>query len=246
MSQAENPNTPIPSRRAFLTRAAPTAAAFALAGGAAVNVVATGLAATPEVLAAEPDPIFAIIDRHRKASRKRDRLGRISTKLFEQPDRDDLNRRGVVVGKKMIRDLQIVERNEDVLHMRSVPTDEMEPIVVLNEKHLPDYAPKNLTEEERAGWVKEKTKELRRNRRAEDDRCRNSPYGRAYDKWNKACEITNDLAGQLMDTRPTTPAGLAAVLAYWSEIASEEHVKVDFIGTVEFLEKIADAAQALA
>jgi hypothetical protein len=247
MSQAEKSNTPIPSRRAFLTRSAPAAAAFALAGGAAVNVVATGLAATPEPAATTAvDPIFALIKRHRKALAKQARLGRISTKLWEIPGEDDLNRGGVVVGEKKIRRDELVERNEDVLHMRFVPTDEVEPIVVLNEKHLPQYAPTNLTEDERAGWVKEKTKELRRNRRADNHRRRNSPYGRAYDAWNEACEIAEELTGRLVETRPTTVAGLAAVLAYWSEIATEDEHFLDLYATASFLEKMGQAAQAIA
>jgi hypothetical protein len=58
MSQAENRNTTIPTRRALLA-GAPAVAAAALAGATAINAVAIA-----EAKAAEVDPIFAIIERH--------------------------------------------------------------------------------------------------------------------------------------------------------------------------------------
>jgi hypothetical protein len=60
MSQAENRNTTIPSRRTVLA-GAPAVAAAALAGGTAVNALAIAEAK------AEVDPIFAAIQSERKA-----------------------------------------------------------------------------------------------------------------------------------------------------------------------------------
>jgi hypothetical protein len=58
MSQAERPNTPIPSRRALLA-GAPAVAAAALAAGGIANTLAIAGAAMPQ------DPIFAVIHEHR-------------------------------------------------------------------------------------------------------------------------------------------------------------------------------------
>jgi hypothetical protein len=63
MTKATEPNTTSPSRRALLA-GAPVAAAAALAGGTVANAVAIGMAK-----AAEVDPIFAAIERHREAVR---------------------------------------------------------------------------------------------------------------------------------------------------------------------------------
>jgi hypothetical protein len=62
MTKAENPNTPIPSRRALLA-GAPAAAAAALAAGGAVNILAT---ATARPSSAD-DPVFDAIKRERDA-----------------------------------------------------------------------------------------------------------------------------------------------------------------------------------
>jgi hypothetical protein len=44
---------------------------------------------------------------------------------------------------------------------------------------------------------------------------------------------------------PTTIAGVAAVLAYWSEIATEDYCSTDLISKVSFLEGLAEAAKAI-
>ena len=96
-----------------------------------------------------------------------------------------------------------------------------------------------------AAWIKKKTKELRRNRRAYEQRNKNTPRSRAYEAWNEANEITIGLSRQLIETRATTMAGIAAVLGYWSQVMDEEEHDRDLISTREFLEKIAEAAQAI-
>jgi hypothetical protein len=55
----------------------------------------------------------------------------------------------------------------------------------------------------------------------------------------------------LVATQPVTVAGVAAVLAYWSEIASEgakieECYDTDIHSTVTFLAKIAETVKTLA
>jgi hypothetical protein len=51
---------------------------------------------------------------------------------------------------------------------------------------------------------------------------------------------------QLANTRPTTIGGVAAVLAYWSEIASEDHLETDLGSTVTFMEALAEVVREIA
>jgi hypothetical protein len=245
MAKATEPVTTIPSRRAFLTGAAPAAAAFALVGGAAANAVATGLAvATPQAaVAPASDPIFALIDLHRTALRRERRKYKL---LEKQGDAEDDAHRGVVVGEKPVRKRESIQDDDDAHHIRYVPTGEMKPIVVWSEDVLANHAPTDLSETERAAWIKEKTKELQRNQRAYFQREDDSPRGRAYDAWNAANEITLRLSKQMIETRPTTMAGVAAVLAHWSRVMDEDEHDRDFFSTREFLKKIAEAVQAIA
>jgi hypothetical protein len=49
----------------------------------------------------------------------------------------------------------------------------------------------------------------------------------------------------LIETSPTTVAGVAAVLAHWSKIMNEDEHDRDFISTTEFLESLAEGVKAL-
>jgi hypothetical protein len=236
MSQTSERNT---SRRVFLTRAAPAAAAFALAGGAAVNVVATGLAATPEVPAAEPDPIFAMIDRHQAAFNEHARAERV----FQRFAAEDDGERGVVVGERPKMKFERIptdSENEELIRYR--PTGEMEPILAHTREQIADSAPEDMTDSERAAWIKMMERRLR----ATERRYKNSSRSLAYDVWNDAADVLDRLTEQMINTRPTTTAGVAAVLAYWSEIATEDEHSLDLFSTIHFLEQVAEATQALA
>jgi hypothetical protein len=98
------------SRRAFLTGAAPVAAALVLAGGTA----AVDAAVAPAITSAAPaavDPIFALIERHLAAIDEEERTAEI---FGQQDEMEDHDNRGVVVGEG--------------------------PIVVFIPKMIPDYA----------------------------------------------------------------------------------------------------------
>jgi hypothetical protein len=60
----------------------------------------------------------------------------------------------------------------------------------------------------------------------------------AYDRWNNQCEVVTQITEELVETTPTTMAGLAALLTYWSEIMDEDTADRDFLKTSEFLEKL--------
>lgn len=246
MPQAEKPNsmsrlsTTIPSRRGFLT-----GAAASIAAGPAIASQALGTVTVPPVetplsgLApgvASPDPVFVLIERHRKAVLEENRLCKIFRK--RENDKEDEDHRGVVVGERPKLRQEVIRNDpRSEIHLRWLRDGpEMEPIVVFDESSLAEYAP--TEDEERTAWIKEKTKELRRNQCAFDKRYRNSPRSYAYEAWNEACEITASLSGQLFETRPTTTAGIVALLAHWAEVMSEESHDRDFIATQELLENL--------
>jgi hypothetical protein len=91
----------------------------------------------------------------------------------------------------------------------------------------------------------DKTKELRRNKRAYARRNKNPQRDGAYDAWNEASIVVDGLSKQLIETAPTTVAGVAAVLAHWSEVMDEEEHDRDFISTTEFLESLAEGVKAI-
>ena len=78
MSQANRPDTTIPSRRALLA-GAPAVAAAALAGGTVTNALAIAV-----VKAAEVDPIFAAITRERNAYAEYCRTSAIQDEIAER------------------------------------------------------------------------------------------------------------------------------------------------------------------
>jgi hypothetical protein len=106
-------------------------------------------------------------------------------------------------------------------------------------------APTGLSEAERAARVAEKTKELRRNKRAFAKRNRNTARDLAYDAWNEAGKLTDSLSQQLIETPPTTVAGVAALLAHWSKAMDEDEHDRDFISTGELLKNLAKGVKAL-
>jgi hypothetical protein len=224
MPQAKKPDTPSPSRRAFLTGAAPVAAALVLAGGAAAAEAAVAPVITSVTPAAPAvvDPIFALIEQHRAALHEEKRTHDIFEKIADEHPYEDDDNRGVVVRE-----------------------GSWKPFVVWNEKGLVHYAPKDLDEAGKAAWIKDKTKELRRNKRAYARRNKNPQRDAAYKAWNEAGIAVDGLSKQIIETSPTTVAGVAAVLAHWSKVMDEDEHDRDFISTGEFLEKLAKGVKAL-
>jgi hypothetical protein len=222
MSQTENRDSTISSRRAFLTGATPAAVAFALAGGAAVNAVAAGLTATsPKVgIAPEVDPIFAMIEEHRAAWCEMER----TEEIFRAQPKDD-RKWGIVVAD---------------LHMRW-PTVETQPVIAWSRKQIRDAARPNMSDAERATWLRKMYRRLDTAKR----RYKSTPYSIAWEALNDATDVVNRLTEQLVATQPVTMAGVAAALAYWSEIARDDG-ETDLFCTVAFLAKIAETVKTLA
>jgi hypothetical protein len=208
---------------------------------------AAGVAALPAG-GAEVDPIFAMIELHRKAWLDRDRTQVRFKQHKDDPSPEPI---GVVVGEKPKQRLEIFGNGVDEQGWRRVATGETEPIIAYCEKQIAEHAPKDLTDADRAAWIKTKTTEMCRRKGAESAHYKNTPRSLAYDAWNNACNVVESVTNQLVNTRPTTIGGVAAVLAYWSEIASEvdgdeePYFETDLNSTVQFLEKMAVAAKAV-
>jgi hypothetical protein len=138
MSKATDSTTTIPTRRAFLLRSAPVAAAVVMVGGAtAVEAAVPAVAAPEPIPAASPvvDPIFALIKRHRAALREVKRTHDIFEQFAAEHPYEDHDNRGVVVRE-----------------------GSWKPLVVWNEKGLVHYAPKDLDEAGKADWIKTRQK----------------------------------------------------------------------------------------
>jgi hypothetical protein len=183
------------------------------------------------------DPIFVLIEQHRAALREEKR----THDIFEEhaDELEDDNNRGVVVGEQPMRSVEIVRNDEEAIHF-NYPL-KMEPIVVFVPKMIANYVPRDLGEAERAAWIKDKTNELRRNKRAYKRRNENSARSLAWNAWNEAGNVTDGLSQQLIETSPTTVAGVAAVLAHWSKVMDEDEHDRDLISTQEFLANLSGA-----
>jgi hypothetical protein len=244
MSTATDSTATIPTRRAFLLRSAPVAAAVVMVGGATAVEAAVALPVEP-IPAAPADPIFALIEQHRAALHEEKRTHDIFEQHADDP-REHHDRRGVVVGEKPVRSVEIVRQDEEVIHFNYPLRGKMEPIIVFIPKMIANYVPKDLDEVEREAWIKDKRKELRRNRRACDRRNKkNTPRNVAYKAWTEASTVKDALSKQLIETAPTTVAGVAAVLAHWSEVMDEEEHDRDFISTGELLKNLAKGVKAI-
>jgi hypothetical protein len=248
MSKANDSTTTISTRRAFLLRSAPVAAAVVMVGGATAVEAAVAAPIEP-IPAASPaaDPIFALIEQHRAAIDEEKRTRDIFEQCAEAYPLEDDNNRGVVVGECPRTELEkVIETDADgVSNLRWFQTTRMRPIVVFIPKMIANYAPKDLGEAWRAAWIKDKTNELRRNKRAYKKRNENSARSLAWDAWNEAGKVTDGLSKQIIETSPTTVAGVAAVLAHWSKIMDEDEHDRDFISTGELLKNLAKGIKAI-
>jgi hypothetical protein len=156
----------------------------------------------------------------------------------------------VVVGEQPKLRLEHFGNGIDEQGSRLVPTGEMEPIIAHCEEQIAKHAPKDLTSADRAAWIKTKTTEMNRRHAIEQAYYKNTPRSIAWNAWNDAGIVVEEITEQLVNTRPTTIGGVGAVLEYWSEIASEVDeddpcFETDLQSTVQFLEKMAVAAKAI-
>jgi hypothetical protein len=81
-------------------------------------------------------------------------------------------------------------------------------------------------------------------RDAEIARMKGHPINVAWDAWNDQVNAVAAITQELIDTAPTTVAGVAAALAHWAYVAGTGD---DFdANTAELLERLAEALRRLA
>jgi hypothetical protein len=151
---------------------------------------------------------------------------------------------GIVVGERSCRKEVVLADNDDESHIRYEPTGETEPIIVFHPYEIGSHAPVDLDEVELTKWIAKKSKELQRARRAAFKRYEEGPRGKAYDKWCEKGEEVARITKQMSKIPPTTMAGVAALLAHWSRIATDRDTDLDLIGTKGFLADISKGLRA--
>jgi hypothetical protein len=95
-------------------------------------------------------------------------------------------------------------------------------------------------------WTEWSTEKRRAWRDAEYERTKGNPRRVAHSKLNDAIDAVWLITDELLDTVPTTFAGIAATLAHWANVVDEDTADRDFQRTMEFMEYIAEAARRLA
>jgi hypothetical protein len=220
---------------------------------AAVPVTIATAAAAPEVEVtaipavtptSAPDPIFAMIRKHKKARKNTELEHQRAQELWPSFNEMQPEPPRVVVGEQPEVLWEHVDR-EDLKGYVRVVTGKTVPIATFHKFEIEKNAPANLSDDQRAKWIRAKTRELTAARRKWDEEQEATPYSRACDKWNTASDKEIAVTAEMIATQPTTIAGLAALLKYWSKIANESDHHIDLWATKDFMRQLAKSAQAL-
>jgi hypothetical protein len=121
------------------------------------------------------------------------------------------------------------------------------PLVAYDKWDLEAFAC-GLPESEQEAWVEKKFDELCDLRKKELAEDANTPRGIAWSAWNGSCNVLASTMELLIETRPATIAGVAAVLQHWLEFTKADtgmEVVGDEVDTARFLEGLAEAAKAV-
>jgi hypothetical protein len=121
------------------------------------------------------------------------------------------------------------------------------PLVAYSKWDLEAFAC-GLPESEQEAWVEKKFDELCDLRTREIAEGAKAPRGIAWDAYNESCNVLASTMETLIETRPTTIAGVAAVLQHWLEFTKADtgmEVVGDEGDTIHFLEGLAEAAKAI-
>jgi hypothetical protein len=212
--------------------AAPQASRRALLMGfaAAATPLAPALAnALSEPAPAAADPIFAIVAEHRQAWDRYDEADKVHTELRQKADEDGLyDLPQIHLYDFPEKDVETLLRTDREFHIRYVLTGKMISVFARTPVEIEKNAPGELTESQRADWIRKKTRKLRRAEKAMSERIENSECARANDAWNAADTVLRDITARLVGTRPTTVAGAAAALSHLAEFAVDHDSQFEF------------------
>jgi hypothetical protein len=200
-------NTTNLSRRRLLASSMPALATAA----AMAPVAATALCRLPT--GAGDDPVFAVIERHRQAIEAYKVTGEISTRLYSEWE-EQQDPRGFYLGEypEIKRE---VTGEIHALQFREVHTGCMVPRYATCPADIDDSVPAGCADAD--AWKAQKRREF-----DEWSGCNEgSPKSVAFDAWNAAHRRFIAATAEL-NIRPTTLAGVAALLRYIAEFHDDE------------------------
>jgi hypothetical protein len=217
MSQADSPNTTNLSRRRLLAGIPAVAATVAPVTATALCRLAAGVS---------DDPIFAIIERHRQAFEEYQAAGELSAKLREEHEAQ--RGPGVYLGEEEETEMIVTHADGttckfDADHLPTgdgdtwsdVPTGRMLPRYARLPRDIDDNVPADCADPE--GWKAEKDREYWEWSTGGE----NSPRSKAWRAWNELHRHYILVTAEL-NIRPSTMAGVAALLRYMAEVRNDE------------------------
>jgi hypothetical protein len=171
---------------------------------AGLSVAAASVAAVDILLAARvpgDDPILAVIDLNRQAMaacvEARKRHGEYRNEKIAET--------GLLIGD----------------YPDDRDTKPERPLVAYDKWDLEAFAC-GLPEPEREAWVETKLDDLRALSEQQMAEHAKTPRGMAWNAWNETCNVLASTMERLIETRPTTIAGVAAVLQHWLELTKAD------------------------
>lgn len=182
-------------------------------------VVAPSLVAAPAfAFATPPDPILALIEKHRRLQAEAIELSDARTELEESLPHDVLREPRVATIPECDGKARLVEKTEHydlIRYDRTGPTGRDYYCERLFD--LPRCARDNIPEEHREVWLADREAAFKRDRRALRRRQRKAGLTQIINRSAAAIDAEY-LAGQeLLSTAPTTLAGVAALVRYCIE-----------------------------
>jgi hypothetical protein len=204
-------NTTNMSRRRLLASSMP-----ALAAAAAMAPVA--VSALCRLPAGGDDPVFAAIERHRKAFEAYKSTGEISTRLYSEWEKQQ-DPRGFYLGEYPEIKHEVTGEIH-ALQFHEVHTGCMVPRYATCPANIDNSVPADCADAD--AWKAQKRREFDEWSGCNDG----SPKSIAYDAWDAAHRRLVVATAEL-NTRPSTLAGVAALLRYIAEFHDDDGVWAD-------------------
>jgi hypothetical protein len=200
-----------------------------IVSAAALPVFAVPALATA-AMAAEPDPIFAAIEAHRAAFT----VFSEANKIVDDVPVDEsatCARAQVIIGYGY--DTELIEGcDNEGPFWRWKRTGEKIPIYAYGTDEIERKVPKDLDDQAKKAWIDERTQELIKEEERAKSEYAKTDQGKLEAPSDVAAADDWYLLQELVETVPTTPGGLAALLAY---VRTEQYVREQVFGIDEEL-----------